>query len=87
MAKTNYYITWRSREICLAMELTEDTRLPMETPLQVDGTVNDVESRLFEAFATGDYEIRQNGRVFGRTKTDHEERFQRAVARGKGGSE
>lgn len=69
-----YFTQWRSKERCEAMQLAETTRLPVEG---FDPEATDLTN--FADFAPGDYQVMQNGRVFGRSKADHESRFETTV--------
>lgn len=64
----NYFTQWRSKVKCQAMVLDEETALP------VDPNKPDVVAT--QKFAAGDYMVRQDGQVFGRTKADHEALFE-----------
>ncbi len=75
MSNSTYFKQWRSKEECLALELTETTNLPVEEVGMGEDRAAD-----FANFQAGDYEVRQNGRVFGRTKAQHEARFKPAVS-------
>ncbi len=80
MSKSSYYTEWRSTEQCRAMRLDEDMVLPTEN--------GDALGALTVAtFTAGDYEVRQHGRVFGRTAIDHEARFAPVVNRARKGGE
>ena len=72
MASKLYYVQWRSVEMCSAMELTEPTSLPVE-----DWRMDMGSMEIIAEFKAGDYEVRQDGRVFGREKAVHEGRFKR----------
>ncbi len=76
MPSRTYYTQWRSREECEALELTETMRLPVE---KSDPAFESNGGLAFGDFQPGDYEVRQNGRVFGRSKAEHEARFKPAV--------
>jgi hypothetical protein len=77
---SNNFTEWRSKTKCRALELTETTQLPIENP--VPNTEDSaVPVSLFKHFQPGDYEVHQDGRVFGRTKADHEAAFERTVKR------